>query len=532
MYNYQTQYVSCLNALIDLLKDTPFSSETLQRIQSDIEATTFFIPIMGAFSSGKSSLLNALIGEPVLAIGITAETEVATELHYSTTPHILAVRHDQTTQHFELNQLDLVQKQTKDWKAIKIYLNNSVLKSLEPLVLVDMPGFGTSEGSNQAAATYYIKKATHAFVLVSAEHGTVSTLLMEQLEQIKSMRTNFSVILSKCNLKAPSEINELSNYISTELAQAFDTDTHLVAMVGLDDISTQLTPILKQINPDDFIKQSYLSAMQNANNEILSLISFKKSNLDKNEINFVADIKSIKKDISTLKFNQNQLKTDTDFMSSSQFISHQVSQVIYELKKNKHALAKDFVNRGCQFFYLSDSIISIVKTTLNHKIEERINEFGNDLLQQYTSQLANTELEFLREKIVSDEKKRQQGVLSILYKSIEKIVSSIQKLLPIFVSNLVRDYQEQQINIKLEQELFPEIKVILQQNLGQALTQQLNAISTQISESIVQQLEQKQTLLEQLQQTKSKADVDLQQQKEKLTELETNLYNISQDVLY
>lgn len=532
MHNYQTQYVSCLNALVDLLKGTPFSTETLQRIQSDIEETTFFIPIMGAFSSGKSSLLNALIGEPVLAIGIAAETEVSTELHYSTTPYILAVRHDQAIQHFEINQLDLVQKQTRDWKAIKIYLNNSVLKSLEPLVLVDIPGFGASRETNQAAATYYIKKSTHAFVLVSAEHATVSTILMEQLEQIKSMRVDFSVILSKCNLKAPSEINELSKYISTELAQAFDTDNQLVAMVGLDDISTKLIPILKRINPDDFIKRSYLSAMQNTNDEIFSLISFNKSNLDKNEKNFEADIKSIKKEIFTLKSNQNQIKTDTDFMSSSQFISHQVSQVIYELKKNQHTLAKDFVNRRCKFSYLSDSIISIVKTTLNHKIEEQINEFGNDLLQQYTSQLANTELEFLRRKIVSDEKKRQQGVLSMLYQCIEKVVSSIRKLLPAFVSNLVRDYQEQQINIQLEQELFPEIKVILQQNLGQALTQRLSAISAQIIESIVQQLQQKQTLLEQLQYAQSQADVDLQQQKEKLTELETNLYNISKDVLY
>lgn len=533
MQNFQAQYISCLNSSIDLLKDAPFSIKDLERIRSGLEETSFFVPIMGAFSSGKSSLLNELIGESILAVGIAPETEVATELHYSATPYIVAVKQDQTIQRFELNQLELVQQQAKDWVAIKLYLNNSTLNLLAPLVLVDMPGFGSANDSNQTAAADYIKKSIRTFVLVSAEHGTISKLLMEQLEQIKSLKTDFSVILSKCNLKAPSEIDELSTYIKTELADTFGTlDGQLVAMVGLDDVSTQLIPILNQIDPDGFIKKSYLPAMQDANDEILSLISFHKSGLDKNQNDFEGDIKSIKKDISTLKSSEINLKNDIDLILSRQFIDNRVSQVDHQLRENRLTIAKDFISHHCQLSYLSKSIVSIVKSTLLEKIEEQINTLGNEFLQQHTSQLLNIELDFIHTKIISSEKNHQQGIVSIIYQCIEKIIASIRKILPAFLSDLVSDYQEQQINIKLEQDIFPEIKAILQQHLGQLLAQQLNTLGSQISESILHQLQQKQTLLEKLQHTKSQADADVQQEHDRMTNLETNLYNISKDVLY
>ncbi len=43
------------------------------------------IPIVGNFSAGKSTLLNRFLGSSVLPTGITPETSLATELHYTLT---------------------------------------------------------------------------------------------------------------------------------------------------------------------------------------------------------------------------------------------------------------------------------------------------------------------------------------------------------------------------------------------------------------------------------------------------------------
>ena len=525
----QQQYIQYLSECINLLKETPFSTEKLKSIRSALESTTCFVPIMGAFSSGKSSLINQLLGESVLAVGITPETELATALRYSDTPHIIATCHDKTTQHFAIDQLSLVQQQAAQWAYISLYLDHPLLQSLSPLVLVDMPGFATYEGRYQVADTPFIQHAIRAFVLISAEQGTLSKVVVEELEQLKSMQIDCAVILSKSNLKATSDIEVIAQHLSSELA---DIDCSLVACVGVDDVSRQLLPLLQQLNPDQFIHQLFLPKIQHAADDIFSLIGFQKSGLHKDQKDVEVDMQSIQKDISALKFSQSQLKTDMEYLASESFINYQISQVSHELKKNQQMLVADFVSRGCQHIYLIDQMIDLIKSILTQKIEEQIQLFSNKILEIYSSQIANIDLSFLQQRINTDQKKTQQGILLALYQCFDRIIRSLQKILPASISNLVNDYQEQQINIKLEQDIFPAIRTILQQHLGQALIQKLHAIDQQISADILQQLEQKQVLLEQLQKTQSQAKVDAQQQKDQLRDLEVAFYNLSETVLY
>lgn len=527
--NIQTQYTQYLSQCIDLFKDTAFNTETLESIRSALESTSYFVPIMGEFNSGKSSLINEFIGETVLAVGITPETEVATELRYSEIAYIIATRHDLTTQQFALDQIGLVQQQAAEWAYLSLYLNNPVLKSLSPLVLVDMPGFATYEGRYQAANTPFVQHAIRAFVLLSAEQGTLSKVFIEELEQLKAMQIDHAVILSKSNLKAASDIETIAQHLNAALA---DLDCTLAACIGIGDVSNQLLPLLQQLNPDTFIQHVFLPKIQHAVDDLFSLIGFHKSGLHKNQNDVESDIQSLQKDISALQYTQSQLKTDMDYLSSHSFINYQVSQVSLELKKNQNILASDFVNRGCQQSYLIDSIVHLIKLMLTQKIEEQIQIFSNQILEKYSSRIANIDLNFLQQKIDFDQKKTHQGILSALYQCFDMIIRSLQKILPASISNLVKDYQEQQINIKLEQDIFPAVKTILQQHLGQVLIQKLHAIDQQMSTDVLQQLEQKQMLLEQLQHTQSQADVDIQQQESHLDALEVALYTLSKPILY
>ncbi|MBQ3434547.1 MAG: dynamin family protein, partial [Selenomonadaceae bacterium] len=51
---------------------------------SEKTGENFIVLIIGAFSSGKSSMINALIGEELLPHGFLPETAVLGELHYGT----------------------------------------------------------------------------------------------------------------------------------------------------------------------------------------------------------------------------------------------------------------------------------------------------------------------------------------------------------------------------------------------------------------------------------------------------------------
>ena len=57
-------------------------SEWITTLQKHISDTDLIVPVIGAFSAGKSSLLNSFLGKRYLSEGIAPETALATELHW------------------------------------------------------------------------------------------------------------------------------------------------------------------------------------------------------------------------------------------------------------------------------------------------------------------------------------------------------------------------------------------------------------------------------------------------------------------
>ena len=90
-----------LNRLADLIRDEKDCSAKIYAESScadgvkkfldraaAIAGEEFIVLIIGAFSSGKSSMINALIGEELLPTGFLPETAVLGELHYGTQKRI------------------------------------------------------------------------------------------------------------------------------------------------------------------------------------------------------------------------------------------------------------------------------------------------------------------------------------------------------------------------------------------------------------------------------------------------------------
>ncbi len=116
---------------------------------------------MGNFSAGKSTLLNRFLEKSVLPTGITPETSLATELHYSANERIEAFsNNDEKAESFELNEqsFEVIKKNATEYSYLKVYLNNEALKNSAPLVFVDMPGFNSPIPSHIHAILEYLEK--------------------------------------------------------------------------------------------------------------------------------------------------------------------------------------------------------------------------------------------------------------------------------------------------------------------------------------------------------------------------------------
>ena len=60
-------------------------NDSLRNLRQEIDAFTVRVPLVGAFSSGKTTLVNALLGKKIFAVEVNPETALPVELRYA--PH-------------------------------------------------------------------------------------------------------------------------------------------------------------------------------------------------------------------------------------------------------------------------------------------------------------------------------------------------------------------------------------------------------------------------------------------------------------
>ena len=89
--------------------------------------TELVIPVIGAFSAGKSSLLNQLMGKDILPVGIAPETELATELRYSAEPYLLAIKPDGVKERFPIEALNTINRRSSEFSHLRLYFDSEAL---------------------------------------------------------------------------------------------------------------------------------------------------------------------------------------------------------------------------------------------------------------------------------------------------------------------------------------------------------------------------------------------------------------------
>jgi predicted GTPase len=76
----QTEYLELCSTLNPLTKEYQVSSEELGIWQKEIGSFQAYVPLIGAYSSGKSSLLNAFLQQKLFRVKIDPCTDIAFEI--------------------------------------------------------------------------------------------------------------------------------------------------------------------------------------------------------------------------------------------------------------------------------------------------------------------------------------------------------------------------------------------------------------------------------------------------------------------
>lgn len=233
---------------------------SIESLKQDITEAELIVPVVGAFSAGKSTLINSFLGSGLLPVDITPETALATELRYSESESIEAVKADDESDSYSITEIGAINEKAQQYKYVKIFLNSAQLQGILPLVLVDMPGFDSPLDLHQRAILTYLARGSHYAVLISVEEGTVTRSIHRQLSEFHEFDKTFSIFLSKANLRSDSEVRDIARNIKERLEEDFDFADSVVS-VGKDG-REDLEKMLKAIDPEELFGKLWRPSLE------------------------------------------------------------------------------------------------------------------------------------------------------------------------------------------------------------------------------------------------------------------------------
>ncbi len=189
---------------------------TLTNIVSRLESTNFEIAVFGRVSSGKSSLLNRILEQDVLPVGVNPVTSVPTRIAYGPSPRGVAWFASGSPQQFEIERLpELVTEQfnpanSKHVARIVVELPSPRLR--DGVVYVDTPGLGSLATAGSAETLAYLPRCDLGVVLVDAG----ATLSADDLSTIRTLYEAgipALVLLSKSDLLAADDLEQVKQYM-------------------------------------------------------------------------------------------------------------------------------------------------------------------------------------------------------------------------------------------------------------------------------------------------------------------------------
>ena len=554
------KYCSYLKEIITLLTPLGIDTSTQQTLMEKIDTTELIVPVVGGFSAGKSTLINHFLGNEILSTNLTPETALATELRYATKNYIQAIKSDESFDIFELNQSSEIKDNASKYKYLKLYLNNDKLKLIEPLVLVDMPGFDSPLELHNHAILNYLNKGIYFVVLTSIEDGNITKSTLRELENMTEFGKDFSFCLSKANLRSETDVGEVQDKINSQLKDYFDFDKKVIPLYQ--NGGNELEKILTSVNTEELferifkqdLKYNYLE-IESSINTIISTLKVSKEEVNNALIELKNSIKKItsKKEI---------MIEEAQSKYSSNSVDSIVEAVSRELLTNQDSLVQLAISNKEGF---SRELNDIVKNTMIYQVKSKLNEASDDIIKDFsieirdignslssfnlgdkwvntisesTTNLLRNAQNCLNTLIESRKKENQDNgkvyksitatlaiTSEIIHPALEVVILFLPEIIAFFSAKSQEAKMKQEMYIKLSSEIIPSIKTKIRGELPILFNSQINKIIEVISDKFEEQLQQKEIEISKAQEEKQN---DIKEIQIKLTKLEETKQKIKQ----
>jgi GTP-binding protein EngB required for normal cell division len=227
-----------ITALLEKAADTVSSigpefvhyGRNLNDLSNRFSEGRFHLAVLGQFKRGKSTLLNALTGEPILPVGIVPLTAAPTFLQFGESPKIRVSYQDgrpadefsgASSAERSAYLADFVTENGNPQNRrgiveVQVRLPAPILSG--GVVLIDTPGIGSTYRHNTKATLNFLQQCDAALFLVSAD-PPITEVELEFLRQVREKIPRLFFVLNKIDYLDDRELEEALSFYKCVLAE-------------------------------------------------------------------------------------------------------------------------------------------------------------------------------------------------------------------------------------------------------------------------------------------------------------------------
>jgi len=383
-----------------------FIVKECDEIEERLGLGSFNLVFLGQYKRGKSSLINALIGEQILPTGVTPVTAIISVIKYDEKSSCIVRKQDGSTETIDLKDIYLFATQeqnpdnTKNVEHLEIRLPSPLLK--RGLFLVDTPGISSVFESNTKTTKEFLQSIDAAVVVLGVD-PPISYDELDVVREVKGFVREPVFVINKVDKESRESIDTVKNFTVDILKKEFGIENPAIFCISAKDglsrkVSYDWQEFLNKLekmveNKSQIITDSYKNTTTRLSNKLLIEIDRLMRALSEPLENTKLKVEKLNelKEESAIFIRELGYRFQSEQDRISQLIDLEQKKFFDEHKKEIdtefEALFESFLNRPderSEFYY--NSLHSIAEKYVNlwmDKIKKDADRYYSEFSERY-----------------------------------------------------------------------------------------------------------------------------------------------------
>lgn len=528
----KNNYSKKVELLINYYGKYSLDSVDIQKLLESIENFYVVTPLIGGFSSGKSSLINSLLETKLLPVEITPETSIPTEITFSLEENCHKLSNGNWS---KISSEDILSNKFnyKDTSLIQAFINRPFLKQIPSVKLVDIPGLDSGIESHNKAIDDYLLNSLAYIITLDAEQGLTDSVILF-LKELNLLEVPILVVLTKVDKKTVSDTEAMLKDVEGKVLKFIGAEKFKITKTSArkNDIENVKNFLLEIETQAENIFEK--SANQKINSIIDNLERYIKTRINSNDFS-IEEIEE-KEKLLTSQLNDLEVKLNNEKERMQTDIEKCILVAEAKIREKLEGSTQSFVSDLVAGRDIKPQLNSIIRTSIIESIQSeitpRIQRFFKDV-----SDFAGINIDISSEINLDPIKGQMNEMMKeTIKKSIPLILASIGlavagpigaivagiagMITDIFFTKKNEEEKRQAAESKVRTEIIPQASSHAASSFRESVFGHLDEIREKLHETMSKDKEIKEQALQDLRNQKKKA---IGEQERILTELNNDL---------